>query len=114
MRLNYHLVRKGLAIERIVILRETLWPTGDLLPPALPIQRIVDEFPRIPPGNCLSANYLFPTFYQRFKAAGFFIVKQRLNFVIAMLLFGGVSIVGAMIALLTGVMKTADLIFMIA
>jgi hypothetical protein len=42
---------------------------GDLLPPALPVQRTVDEFPRISPGNCLSANYLFPTFYQRFKAA---------------------------------------------
>jgi hypothetical protein len=47
-------------------------------------------------------------------AAGFFIVKQRLNFIIAMLLFGGVSIIGSMIALLIGATKPADLFFMIA
>ena len=42
---------------------------GDLLPPALPPMRTIDELSLLHPGNCLSANYLFPTFYQRFKAA---------------------------------------------
>ena len=32
MRLNYHVVRKGVAIERIVILRGALWPEGEALP----------------------------------------------------------------------------------
>src|SRR6266542_4499913 len=42
---------------------------GDLLPPALPVGRTLEELPSIPPGNCLSANYLFPTFYRRFNGA---------------------------------------------
>jgi hypothetical protein len=32
MRLNFDLVRRGLRIERIVILRDHLWPTGDRMP----------------------------------------------------------------------------------
>jgi hypothetical protein len=32
MGLNYELVRRGLRIERIVILRGDLWPEGEALP----------------------------------------------------------------------------------
>jgi hypothetical protein len=32
MRLNFEMVRRGLRIERIVILRDTLWPKGQALP----------------------------------------------------------------------------------
>ena len=47
-------------------------------------------------------------------AAGFFIVRQRWNFIVAMLLFGGVSIVGAMLALVLGIMNPRALLYMAA
>jgi hypothetical protein len=43
--------------------------TGSLLPPGLPPMRTVDELARIEPGNSLSANYRFPTFYTRMADA---------------------------------------------
>jgi hypothetical protein len=46
--------------------------------------------------------------------AGYFIVKRRSNYIIAMLLFGGTSIAGSMTGLVLGVMKPADLMFMAA
>ena len=43
---------------------------GDTLPAILLRTREVAEFARLEPGNCLSANYLFPTFYRRTKGSG--------------------------------------------
>ena len=46
--------------------------------------------------------------------AGYFIVKRRWNYLIAMVLFGAVSIVGSMTGLFLGYMKPQDLMFMAA
>jgi hypothetical protein len=46
--------------------------------------------------------------------AGYLIVKRRWNYIVAMLMFGGISIAGSMTGLVLGVMKAADLMFMAA